>query len=325
MPRFPRILNPEFGDLVEITTRTIQGRLLLRPSAELNEVILGVLGRAMTLGLDIGLCGFTFLSNHYVMLVRAPSQRDLSAFVGYLNGNLAKEVARLHDWHEKVWGRRYSGIQVVDENSAEGRLKYVLAHGAKEGLVERPSDWPGVTCLPSLLRGQTQHGVWFDRSAEYRARKGGKAHDRYEFATSYDVPLVPLPGWEDLEQHEIQARCGEILSEVEEEARRKNISSGRTPPGPQWILDQHPHDKPLNVERSPAPLCHASKKETRQAYRKRHRELVRGFKEAAQSMATMDVDSWGFPPGTFPPAPPYVPQLEESRTKPVVSPYAMPP
>jgi hypothetical protein len=32
--------------LVEITTRTLQGRLLLRPSPELNDLVLGIVGRA---------------------------------------------------------------------------------------------------------------------------------------------------------------------------------------------------------------------------------------------------------------------------------------
>ncbi|HYO55463.1 hypothetical protein [Archangium sp.] len=32
-----------------------------------------------------------------------------------------------------------------------GRLRYVLAHGVKEGLVERSAEWPGLTCLPQLL------------------------------------------------------------------------------------------------------------------------------------------------------------------------------
>ena len=43
MPRPLRFI-PEHS-LVEITTRTIQGRLLLKPSPELNELILGIIGR----------------------------------------------------------------------------------------------------------------------------------------------------------------------------------------------------------------------------------------------------------------------------------------
>jgi hypothetical protein len=40
---------PEGGALVEATVRTIQSRLLLRPSPALNELVIGVLGRAQRL------------------------------------------------------------------------------------------------------------------------------------------------------------------------------------------------------------------------------------------------------------------------------------
>ena len=42
----PLRLFPEGGALVEVTTRTVQGRPLLRPTPELWDIILGVLGRA---------------------------------------------------------------------------------------------------------------------------------------------------------------------------------------------------------------------------------------------------------------------------------------
>ena len=41
--------NPEGGALVEVTDRTAQARLLLGPSWELNEIVIGVLGRAQRL------------------------------------------------------------------------------------------------------------------------------------------------------------------------------------------------------------------------------------------------------------------------------------
>ena len=40
---------PEEGALVDITCRTIQSRYLLRPDPALNEIVLGVLGRAQRL------------------------------------------------------------------------------------------------------------------------------------------------------------------------------------------------------------------------------------------------------------------------------------
>ena len=37
---------PPLGVLVEVTVRTVQRRLLLRPSARLNDLVVGVIGRA---------------------------------------------------------------------------------------------------------------------------------------------------------------------------------------------------------------------------------------------------------------------------------------
>ena len=50
--------------LVEVTTRTVHSRLLLRPSNELNEVVLGILGRAQEL-YDVQISAYVFLSNHF--------------------------------------------------------------------------------------------------------------------------------------------------------------------------------------------------------------------------------------------------------------------
>jgi hypothetical protein len=61
MPR-PLRFVPE-QSLVEITTRTLQGRLLLKPSSELTDIILGVIGKAQELyGMTIH--AFVFLSTH---------------------------------------------------------------------------------------------------------------------------------------------------------------------------------------------------------------------------------------------------------------------
>lgn len=48
MSRPPRFV-PQDGSLVEITCRTDQGRFLLRPDPVIDDILLGVLGRAQRL------------------------------------------------------------------------------------------------------------------------------------------------------------------------------------------------------------------------------------------------------------------------------------
>src|SRR5262249_10817899 len=55
--------------LFEVTVRTVQARFLLRPSVALNEIILGVLGRAQRIyGAGAEICAFAFVSNHFHLL-----------------------------------------------------------------------------------------------------------------------------------------------------------------------------------------------------------------------------------------------------------------
>ncbi len=60
MARPLRYVEP--GQVVEVTTRTIQSRFLLRPSVELNAALLAVLGRALAHH-KVALHGFAVLSN----------------------------------------------------------------------------------------------------------------------------------------------------------------------------------------------------------------------------------------------------------------------
>ena len=56
------------GHLVEVTSRVVQGRFLLRPSPEVNPAIKGTLGRAQRYyGLRVVAC--VFLSNHFHLLL----------------------------------------------------------------------------------------------------------------------------------------------------------------------------------------------------------------------------------------------------------------
>ena len=67
---------PEEGALVDITGRIFQDRRLFRPSPELNEIVLGVLGRAQRL-YPIRICGLAVLSSHMHLLVDVENAQQL--------------------------------------------------------------------------------------------------------------------------------------------------------------------------------------------------------------------------------------------------------
>ena len=262
MGRPLRYLPPDCP-LVEVTCRTVQGRLLLRPSHQLNAVVLGLLARAARL-FEMQVCVFVFLSNHYHLLLRPSSARQLSYFMGYFNGNLAKEAGRLHRWREKFWGRRYRDIPVSFEPEAQiDRLRYLLEQGCKENLVARPQDWPGASSVAALRTGEPIAGIWQDRTEEYRARRRGEVVSSDDFASEETLELSPLPCWEDVDGQEIRRQVEKMLEQIIRVTAQRHRSRRTRPLGRRRILRQRSYAWPRRVRRTPAPRFHAASFEIR--------------------------------------------------------------
>jgi len=302
MPRRLRFVPP--GSLVEVTCRTVQGRLLLRPSPILRDLTLGVLARAARL-YPVEIHAFAFLSNHYHLLMTVPDAERLARFMNYLNSNLAREAGRLIRWREKFWGRRYQAILVSDEDAAQiERLRYVLSHGAKEGLVASPLDWPGAHCAKALLHGAPVVGRWIDRTLEHRARLKGRRIEPSELATDETLHLAPLPCWAGFGPERLRQRIELLLREIEEEAVRLESATGRPPLGRDALFRQDPHQEPNRLKRGHAPLVHAASRAARDALRESYRLFLAGFRQAASAMRSGRIDVI-FPSGSFPPAIPF--------------------
>ena len=166
---------PEGGAVMEVLTRTFQRRFLLRPSPEVVEIIVGILGRAQA-RYHMTIYSFVFLSDHYHMQVRAENAQQLARFMGYVNSNIAREVGKIVGWKGKFWEGRYKAIVISDEEAAlVQRLKYILSNSCKEGLVASPLDWAGASTATALHRGERiLKGKWVDRTKQYRASTSGK-------------------------------------------------------------------------------------------------------------------------------------------------------
>ena len=115
------------GVLYEITTRTIQERFLLRPGHRSRELIVGVIGRAQELYPAVQLHAFSYMSNHAHLLLSSSDGEQLALFLGFVNGQVARVMGRLHDWRGPFWGRRFRPIPALDAPSMIARLRYVMA------------------------------------------------------------------------------------------------------------------------------------------------------------------------------------------------------
>jgi hypothetical protein len=296
---------PDSGALVEVTLRTLQGRFLLRPSQALDEIIIGVLGRAQRL-YKVRVCGYMFSSTHFHLLLDIDTALQLSRFMCYVASNIAREISRLHGWEDKIWSRRYQAIVVSGEEEAQiARLRYLLANGTKEGLIARPQDWPGVHVARALVQGEDLTGLWFNRTQEYAARNRGETFDRLKYASPETLHLSPLPCWKHLPEKIWRELALNLIHEIEAEAAIKRSRTGSQPLGASAILGRHPHDRPKHLKKSPAPLFHAASAKVRHELWEAYRWFVAAFRDAAEKLRAGDRNA-AFPLGSFPPALPFV-------------------
>lgn len=304
MPRRLRFI-PECGALVEVTCRTVQGRFLLKPTSELRYLAIGVLARAQRF-YSVELHAVVFLSNHYHLLLTVENAQQLARFMNYVNSNLAREAGRLHGWREKFWGRRYQSIVISAEESAQtDRLRYLLSHGCKEGLVDRPQDWPGLNSVEALLEGKPLEGLWIDRTREYGARNRREKFEQFEYATKETIRLEPLPCLRHLSDEGYRDEVGELIRQIESETKSRHAGNGSRPLGVKAILAQHSHDRPRKLKKSGAPLFHAVSRAVRRELVEAYRWFVGSYREAAEKLSEGDLVV-RFPKGSFPPRLPFV-------------------
>jgi hypothetical protein len=219
----------------------------------------------------------------------------------YLRANLSRKVGRLVDWSGGFWERRYSAEPVLDDTALVGRLRYILAHGVKEGLVERCTEWPGLMCLPQLLGPARRLFRWFNWTKRWsQRRREDMAATQGRFAEAWAEPVelevAPLPCWEGMGEEERQRAVRALLREVEAEAR----AQGRPVLGARAVREQHPHTRPERLKRSPRPLGHASTRQALRELREQYRAFVSAFREAAARWRQGDFSAH-FPLFSFPP------------------------
>ena len=142
--------------------------------------------------------------------------------------------------------------------------QYVLAHGVKEGLVGKVTDWPGVHCVQALMTGETVQGYWYDETQEYAARCRGEDFDQMRFATLETLTLSPFPCWKHLSEEKRRKLVADLIAEIEAEAAVHRQRSGSQALGASAVRGQHPFDRPKKSKKSPVPWFHAASKAVRQ-------------------------------------------------------------
>jgi putative transposase len=297
---------------VEVTIRTHQQALLLRPDPEATEILLGCFGRAQDRYPDLNVHVLDARSNHVTFLATPTLPSVLASFMRDFLSTAAKRLNKLRGREGTFWERRYRAIPAIDEDAIEDRFRYVLTQGTKENLVWRARDWPGVTSTRALLGGAPLVGRWRDVTAEYelqrqadrRGANDGERSSRRGPAPvwkEYLIRLVPLPHWAHLKPGQLRAKVAAILHDDDRKTKERHERDGTRPLGVAAVLAADPHSRPRDSKKGPAPLCHASTRAARTAFRCAYRLFVESMRAAARALAE-SLATAGFPVGcTSPP------------------------
>jgi REP element-mobilizing transposase RayT len=173
-----------------VTCRTIAGYRMLRAIPFFNLILASILAKSAEIS-GVEIHGYVAMLNHVHILVTAnPVESEhalyssdvtppLTKMMTYFNSNVALKVRLLCNWKSLFWGGRFHAAPVLTHEAAEERLRYILAHGVKEGFVTHPKFFPGLSCLTQL---RTFRSVpltvpkqnFYERKPENGMNKAGK-------------------------------------------------------------------------------------------------------------------------------------------------------
>lgn len=276
-----------------ITARNFQARRLMLPTSPLvREVCGGVLARAAR-RYRVKVHAYAFLSNHLHLIIGAQGP-TIAAFMQYLLSNLARKLTPLCQapWWGRFWERRYAAAPILDAESLEGRLRYVLAHGVKEGLVARIADWEGLHCGGQFLDQAPRSFRWFDWTRRWCSPQRPA---RYSDAVAEveSLELAPLPHWDERSMEERRCWAREVILSVEREHRRPHVLGMRA-------IKREGMEPPKRRKRTPQPLCHAVTVQAIHDHRRAYFAFVDAFRGASASFRAGD-SGVDFPAGAFRP------------------------
>ncbi len=287
--------------IYELTNRTLQQIYSLKPDEEVNAIILGLLAKmAWRYGVEI--FAFVFMSNHFHILARCRSLQ-LHLFMRDFQSQLARKLNKKWNRTGTFWERRYTAIEVLDDDALIDRLRYTVCNPCESGLVRHPRAWPGLCSWDIHESGEPLIGKIVNREL-YWALKRSKAgkemteKELIEKATEeYPLEIAKLPKWEDLDDDSYHKR---IIDECHGHAGELAEARGRPYMGREDVLATKWYQRPDNPKRAPRPACHTSDLELRQEHRETRRQVVDRYRQA--------VGKWRegkfpvhFPQGTIPP------------------------
>lgn len=288
-----------------VTNRCMGGKFLMRPGPEMNRILLAALIYFAD-QYDIEILAWCFMSNHFHLIVRAP-KLNLSNFMRDFQRYISKKIIKITGCHAPVFPERFDDEDILDEESLRDKLQYVVMNPVKHGLVDHPSEWPGVTSWRCHRHLEPAVGRRVDPQAfhNYRRRKGWTDEEAHEAALE-ETEYMATPGLlydeegDLLMSHEAHTWLADAIDARCTMLRQWRRRAGTPTPGPAAVLRRSRHESPEAFEATPAPLCLTVDPDRRRRYREERRGITEIYQKAHRAWRNGDREVC-FPPGTHPP------------------------
>lgn len=286
----------EDGQMVEVVLRT-QGNLeIFQPTHDMRAMILGVLGRALSL-YTVKLHAFAFLPDRASLLLTPRDGEALARFLNHTVSNTARGAQRLTGRSGKIWRKRAAIVPVLDDVAAEARLAELLVLG-RDASVADVGGPSAASATSALVDGARLDGYWTDRARAYDAGRRKRWTDPSSLVTHHVIELCPIPAWRDVPEARRRARC-------------RTLVRSAAPPCPK----NGAHPEAERAERRIARVtAYATSAETLADYLARRKQVIDAHRAARQQQRAQP--DWRFPDRSFPPAPPFVRAHRAARRAP---------
>ena len=247
------------------------------------------------------------------MLVKGPPG-NFSNFVGFFKKEVSRRLGVMYTeqgkpWNGTMWNDRFKASALPSDEAQIDAMKYVLAQGTKEHLIEKPWHWPGLH-VAKYFRNDAKplKGTWL-RGSEYAKALDRKRNTqktigvtKRDYVETVSLTFEQLPALKHLSQQDYLQTMHAWMNEVAEETKQERLQKQATVLGRKGILRQSIYKrkdiKPLPwMQRNRVMAIWAKvKDEVCAAYLQRYYEFQQAYRDAVSTMQLVK-----FPPGCFTP------------------------
>jgi REP element-mobilizing transposase RayT len=278
---------------------------LLKPDKETNDLILFWLAKAkVKYGSDIELYAFVFMSNHYHMLLRDP-QGQLSKFMWYFQGNLARSINSNINRLGKFWHREYDDVIVDGEDEFWNRYAYTVLNPVKTGLVDQINQWGGHCSHDYFINDKPVIATGINANSYHEAKRFNPKVDTKEFEEIYKFNIETPASLIELSADKKVKHITELLQSAK--VQYKNDRENKSALGMNKILSIKHLDRPENPKKSPRFKFFSNNKERLKELKENYYEFIGYYKECValyynqiNSKSNIITKIW-WPQGCYPP------------------------